>query len=317
MAKRAILYIDLLGVQKLWASGGADEVRHRLVEFNEFITDQITFLSADLHREGDYTVVLAGDSVSVICEDFRQAIGIGTHLFTQAFYDTKKRDRPLWFRGAIGGWHNQYLTVNTKPITARGIHVGTQYQMENDYLGVLALEKSGFKGMRLLVSRRVIDDRDPEYQRDWPCPDSENSLGIVTRLHECTYPEDEYADVLWMADAEQHYRNLKKIMASRFKKATFDPDELVQAAWTRAVFDQVDSLIWSVQSSPRVAAAVASSSFNTPTGSSPVIRADGADDASSSLDSSSAENSERATQDLAVADLAEPPATSRDSTHER
>ena len=47
-----------------------------------------------------------------------------------------------------------------------------------------------------------------------------------------------------MADDEERYEHLKGIMAKRFKNSTGDSDEFVQAAWTRATFDQVDSLIW-------------------------------------------------------------------------
>ena len=202
-------------------------------------------------------MVLSGDSVSVICEDFDQAIGVGIHLFTQAFYDTDKRELPFWLRGAISRWHNQYLTFNSRPIVVvpAGLHVGTQYRNEDDYLTVLALEKSGYKGMRLLVNRGFLADKGLQYQRDWPSQGNGNSLGIVTRLHESNYPEGDYADVLWMADSGHHFSNLSKIISSRFKKATRDPDEFAQAAWTRVVFDQVNSLIWAVKHTPRVVAA--------------------------------------------------------------
>lgn len=203
------------------ADGGAKGVRGRVQEFNDFLCDQITYLTPELHRQGDYTVVLAGDSVSVLCEDFDQAVGIGIHLFTQAFYDTKKRELPFWFRGSIAGWHNQSLTVNTNNIIAGGLHVGTQYKNEDDYLDVLALEKSGYKGMRLVIDRKLLDSKGAQYKRSWPTQGKGSDLGIITRLVECPYPSGgDYADILWMADTEPHYHKLRDIMASRFKKAT-------------------------------------------------------------------------------------------------
>jgi hypothetical protein len=54
-----------------------------------------------------------------------------------------------------------------------------------------------------------------------------------------------------MADSQKHHLNLKNLMAKRFKRATGDTDELTQAAWTRAVFDQVDSLIWLVRTTSK------------------------------------------------------------------
>jgi hypothetical protein len=227
----------------MWAGDGASGVKKRIQEFNEFAIEQINYLPGVLHREGEYTVILSGDSVCVMCQDFDQAIGIGCHLMVQAFYDTNKRSQPFWLRGAISSWRNQYLTLNTQPIQAKGIQIGTQYAPEDDYLAVLALEKSGFRGMRLVVDRSILPENGWGFQRQWE--GFKKSLGYVTQLKECTYPAGgDYADVLWMMDTEERYNHLKGIMAHRFKTSTRDQDEFVQASWTRAVFDQVDSLIW-------------------------------------------------------------------------
>ena len=243
MAKTAILFIDLLGVQKMWSQEGAVSVKRRIEEYNDFVLQQVNYLPSELHRDGDYTVILAGDSTSVMCEDYDQAIGIGIHLFVQAYYATDKVESPFWLRGAIARWSNQYLTVNTVPIQAKGIQIGTQYKNEDEYLAVLALEKSGFRGMRLVVDRSLLPDYGRPYQRNWP--GFKRPLGIITRLRECTYPPgDDYGDVLWMAESEKQYNQLNGIMAARFKRSTKDPDEFVQASWTRATFDQVDSLVW-------------------------------------------------------------------------
>jgi hypothetical protein len=150
---------------------------------------------------------------------------------------------PFWLRGAISQWANQYLPVNTRPITAKGLQVGTQYVTEYDYLLALALEKSGFKGMRLIIDSTVLPDHGRVHQRRWS--GFQRPLGIIARLRECNYPAgSDYADVLWMADEETRFGHLRGIMAKRFKESTHDPDELMQAAWTRAVFDQTDTLVW-------------------------------------------------------------------------
>jgi hypothetical protein len=207
------------------------------------VFSQINYLTADLHREGEYTVVLTGDSVSVLCQDFDQAIGIGTHLFSQAFYAVDRFSSPLWLRGAIGRWSNQYLTVNTMPVRAKNLQVGTCYENEEEFLAVLALEKSGFRGMRLIIDRSFLADCSIQHEQKWET--FERPLFTVTRLRDCTYPlGDAFGDVLWMTASQEHYDRLKGIMSKRFKRSTADPDEFAQAAWTRAVFDQVDSLIW-------------------------------------------------------------------------
>lgn len=243
MANKAVLYIDLLGVQNIWKAGGAEAVHDRIEEFNAFIQEQLNYLPSAIHREGEYTVILTADSVSIMCQEYDQAIGIGTHLFTQAFYATDKVSSPFWLRGAIACWKNQYFPFNTVPISSKGLQIGTRYMLEHDFLSVLALEKSGFRGMRLIIDKRLLPCNGQSFNVEWL--DFKQPLITVTRLNECNYPKGEgYADVLWMAQGEKQYSNLKNIMASRFKKSTADPDEFVQAAWTRATFDQVDTLVW-------------------------------------------------------------------------
>lgn len=242
MANRSILFIDLLGVQKMWRIGGAKAVKSRIQEFHDFIVKQVSYLPNHVHRDAEYTVILTADSVSVMCQDHVQALQIGVHLFEQAFYSTDVYSSPLWLRGVISTWNNQYLPFNTTPIKSKGIQIGTQYVMEDDHLEVLALEKSGFRGMRLLIDESLIQ-QDALIQRQWST--FKRPLRIVTRLKENHYPEGSpYADILWMADTENHYKDFQGIMATRFKRATSDTDELVQASWTRATFDQVQSLIW-------------------------------------------------------------------------
>jgi hypothetical protein len=243
VAKTAILYIDLLGVQRMWMQGGAYAVKNRVEEFHEFVTEQLEWLSHDLHRDGEYTAILSGDSVAVTCQDFDQAIGIGIHLFSQAFYASDRTSSPFWFRGAISRWSNQYLTVNTVPITAKGLQIGTRYVTEDQFLAALALEKSGYRGMRLIVDSSLLQDHGRCHTRQWE--GLRRELRIITPLKDCPYPDGrDFADVLWMADRPDRLDDLNGIMTKRFKRATRDPHEFVQASWTRVVFDQVNTLVW-------------------------------------------------------------------------
>ncbi|WP_457674019.1 hypothetical protein [Thiolapillus sp.] len=245
MSKNAILFIDLLGVQKMWKQGGANAVKERIEQFNEFIVEQTNYLPSSVHRDAEYTLLLSGDSASFMCQDYQQAIEMGIHFFQQAFYATGRYGKALWLRGAISQWGNQYFPFNTEPIQSKDIQVGTKYVLEDDYLGVLALEKSGFRGMRLIIDKALLSCFGRSFTRRWEGFHSD--IGIVTTLRECTYPrEGDFADIIWMAGATQErYDHLKGIMSSRFKGSVHDVDEFAQASWTRVVFDQVDSIIWS------------------------------------------------------------------------
>ena len=133
--------------------------------------------------------------------------------------------------------------MNSEMISANGVSVGTRYTFEEDFLRAIALEKSGFRGMRLIVDKNLVQPVMEEFQAHWD--NFTRPLKLITTLEEFEYPQGgPYCDVLWMIGEERQYDVLKGIMASRFKRCTADPDEFAQAAWTRAVFDQVDSLIW-------------------------------------------------------------------------
>lgn len=245
MAKNVILYVDLLGVQNMWEVGGAIAVKNRIDDFNRLIKRKLNELPPDLHRDGECTFLLEGDSVSVLCQDFTQAIGIGIFVFNQVFFE--KQVKPFWLRGSISRWHNQNQLLNTRPLSARTelktIALGTQYLIEDDYLFALGLEKSGFKGMRLIIDKKFLKDSGREYQRHWT--GFKTDLRYVTRLTEPKlYPQaGSYADILWMTENEEQFKKLEDILEQRFRHSVADSDEFTQASWTRVIFDQVNSLV--------------------------------------------------------------------------
>jgi hypothetical protein len=243
VSQRAILFVDLLGVQKMWLTGGAHGVKARISEFSAFVIQQVNELPPGLQLDGEQSIVVSGDSVSVICRDVEHAIGVGVHLFTQAFFNGRTASSPFWLRGTIGRWLSTDLTiVRSVPIRAGSQLVGTHFINEDDLLGVLALEKSGFRGMRLILDGTMIS-REQLFNRTWD--GFKRPLRTITRLKDCTYPEGAgYVDVLWMASSEDQYNRLRGIMDGRFGKSARDQEEFTQAAWTQLVFNSVETLIW-------------------------------------------------------------------------
>ena len=247
--KRAVLFIDVLGVQKMWKSGGAEAVRDRIDEFHRFVSTQLTYLPDSVHRDAEYSVIVSGDSVAIMCQDVQQAAEIGIHLFGQAFYATAGARFPFWLRGAISKWSNQGSPINTTPVFSKGVRVGSAESMEQDYLKVLALEKSGYKGMRLIVEKELSREASATCQASWN--DFKRPLPLIASLKGMSYPEGtEYCDVLWMAAHELSYGHFKGIMTERYMTSFRDTDEMVQAGWTRAIFDLVDSFVWSCRTYP-------------------------------------------------------------------
>src|SRR3972149_9687962 len=134
MPKSAVLYIDLLGVQNLWASGGSTAVSLRINAFQRLVQRVIEEIPREAPGIHDYTVLLYGDAVTVLCENVKQAIELGIHFFVKSTFDeVNNRERPFWLRGAISTWRNHPGTGNTIDILLNDMTVGSNYIMEPDY----------------------------------------------------------------------------------------------------------------------------------------------------------------------------------------
>ena len=151
MARCGFVYIDLLGVQKMWQLGGANAVKSNDPRICELIKEQLTYLPQQSFRDGDFTIMTLSDSVAITCQDLiKPSESQATCLNNASIIPTEVRLR-FGLRGVISSWHNQNMVFNTESIQLREISVGTEYKLEDDYLQAIALEKSGFKGMRLII----------------------------------------------------------------------------------------------------------------------------------------------------------------------
>lgn len=241
MAKRAVLFVDLLGVQKMWSGGGVNAVTKRIDEFNVFMLRTFETLPQELSRDHEFSISMSGDSFAVPCQDFEQAIRIGRYLFQQAFYDSDKRPQPFWIRGVVSSWNNESDTFDKRDIQVGGMSIGAHYVNHPSYMRALAMEKSGFKGMRLVIEPVLLGDAKSQYHSVWP--EMKCEIFLISRLANAIYPaKSTYEDILWMAFDEGDYKVLAGIMQKRFRRSSRDTDELLQAAATRLVFDEVSAI---------------------------------------------------------------------------
>jgi hypothetical protein len=114
-------------------------------------------------------------------------------------------------------------------------------------LDAIAIEKSGFKGMRLLVEHKLIT---PEIRAEFKQPLGHLNFIPLSKLKSSTYPtrlNDAFSDYLWMGSIDREdFEELRKIMALRLRLAAGEPEEFVQAAATQVVFHECAAILNSI-----------------------------------------------------------------------
>ncbi len=109
------------------------------------------------------------------------------------------------------------------------------------------MEKSGFKGMRLLVNLELVTTH---VQNEMRLAFGKRTLIPFRRLNYSYYPErvsEGYTDFLWMAcQSEEEWQDRTLRMTSRLRYAARDEEELAQAAATQIVFHECAAIRQSV-----------------------------------------------------------------------
>src|SRR5262245_43358236 len=192
----------------------------------------------------------------LVCSSVLSALSIAKHLYITAFTTKNHPDFPrLWFRGCIVPFaEGTFLRRESRLNRPTGnLKV---YSYSTEALNAISVEKSGFKGMRMLVRSEIVTTEDLEAIR---IPFDNNSLIPVTRLRYFGYPklsDEKYLDFLWMACKEDSdWYNLNRHMTSRLRFSSHDTEEFAQAAATQVVFHECAALKRSVFGRAKRAAA--------------------------------------------------------------
>jgi len=120
---------------------------------------------------------------------------------------------------------------------------------DRDLFDAIAIEKSGIKGMRLLVAKSLVtQDVSKRFSLDLEYL----HLNRFKTLRNCHYGpqvDGTYLDFLWMVtDGEKERREMELLMSTRFRLSAKDPEEFAQAAATQLVFLEADAIIGSMLS---------------------------------------------------------------------
>jgi hypothetical protein len=245
-----ILFIDLLGARARWSAGGVPSSIAVLERFTRFM---ISAAREDLPHIIDGGIET--DSAAFVCDHPFPALRIATRAFQRAWdAPTDRGGMRLWLRGAIVQDRGAVLRTE-RPASGAASQIRI-VQYSREFFDAVAVEKSGFKGMRLLVRSEVLTIAQ---RRQLAIPIEAHAVVPFKRLRNSTYPKgpsEDLMDFLWMYGeaADDTWQSNQIAMSRRLRQSASHAEEFAQAAATQVVFHEADAILRTQKSHARRAA---------------------------------------------------------------
>lgn len=238
---RALLCIDRLGTKARIRDGGAAAAAVWFDDFADLVLDTVATIdcSRDVHGE------IEADWCALHCPTVESALALGRRVFRRAWFEPQRADdERLWLRGCVTTGADAVLVRRgASEAELPGI---TRHAFAPDVLQALAVLRSGFRGMRLLVADDLLGDA---LRGAFRIP--LGRLGVIPfrKMNHTPYPArlgGAFQDFLWMADTGQEWHHYALRMKQRLLWAAHDAAECRQAAATQIVFHECDAILGSV-----------------------------------------------------------------------
>lgn len=234
---KTLLFVDLLGARARWRSGGIEGSRDA---FNRFTKLMIHAARPDM------TAVIDGaietDSCALLCETPHVALRIAGRAFNRAFdMEAQRTGFRLWLRGAVVP--SEAPSLRTERAAGGSAKQLSIFVYSHELLDAVSVEKSGFKGMRLLVRDSLVTEG---LKNDFALSFGHLNMHTLRRLRHSAYSSngDGLHDYLWPAASDPDvWREKQMTMSRRLRDSNSDPEEFAQAAATQVVFHEVAALL--------------------------------------------------------------------------
>lgn len=236
--KPAVLFVDLLGARNKWQTGGVASATKAFNHFSRMVIRSLGTVDPKAIIDGG----IETDAAMFSFESAFVALQVARTLFQAAFKIEKDSKSPrLWLRGSLVlGESGQAIRKESHP---RGplSHLGI-VTYSKPALDAISIEKSGFKGMRLLVMEDVVDDdlwKSLTYNYD------NYYFSPIKILKYSSHPKvkKNFYDFLWMVHQDESmWRELDLYMTYRLRYSANNPEEFAQAAATQVVFHECTAL---------------------------------------------------------------------------
>lgn len=240
-----ILFVDMLGARRRWQSGGVSESMLAFYRFKTMVNVAARRAPPGEVLDG----VIETDAAMLVCQTTVEAARVAQRLYLGAFLARMNPTTPRhWFRACIVP-HVAGEFLRSGDALRDPVEKITAFRYSNSALEAVSVEKSGFKGMRVLVNAELIDGT---VQAQLKIPFNTHTLIPFRKLNYSEYPAriaGQYTDFLWMAcQSDSAWHDLTLRMTTRLRYAARDAEELAQAAATQIVFHECGAIRQSVVS---------------------------------------------------------------------
>ena len=234
-----LLFIDMLGVRARWHLGGRESVEKAFSRFHSIIIEAIQTRDRGKVLHGG----IEADSAAIICSSAKTAVYIGRNAFRIAFRSARSpNDERLWLRGVIVP-ANEADPLKTERPLASDLDQIKVAEYSTSLLEAISAEKSGVKGMRLLIGGGLSKK---EIQRAYGLNIHGAYFCPIRRPQTLSYPSrlKGYRDILWMASAkEDKWKEMQRTMSYRLKWSAANADEFIHAAVTQVLFNHWEGIL--------------------------------------------------------------------------
>jgi hypothetical protein len=236
-----VTFIDLLGVRARWHEGGRESAETAFEQLETLVRETLAELAPKSLRDG----AIETDSAAIVFESTQEALVFIQALFSAAFLAPKKAsDERLWIRGTVTAIQRHPLR---RAVQLAGHPKIKVFRLDGGLLDAIAVEKSGFKGMRIVVEEKLLTQAVRDH---FAVQAGSRTLLPFRALTNSFYPRriaNVYEDFLWMARPEEaEWRRLKRSMSARLRWSARNSEEFVQAASTQVVFDETVAIFRSL-----------------------------------------------------------------------
>lgn len=244
---QALLFIDMLGVRSRWHESGRAGVERAVEKFHHLVREAAGKSGFAEQLEGG----MESDSVALICPHTEAAVKIGCIAFTSAFMQPESFDQErLWLRGVIAPSASEEALRSRNVVPAMG--TVERHSFSGGMLDAIAVEKSGFKGMRLLIADVLVT---AELCAQFRRPRGNLNIVPFKKLRYSQYPTrvaESFQDVLWMDSRNGEGAIDERLrMEQRLRWSARVAEEFVQAAATQVVFHEYSAVEFSVSARGR------------------------------------------------------------------
>lgn len=236
-----VVFVDILGVRSRWHLGGRESAEKAFARLRALVTEALRNVGATSIETGG----IETDSAALVFSSATSAAVFVRTLFRFAFEKwSQQPEERMWLRGVVTSSEPGLLRRES---VLAGFERVRLYDLETGLLDAIAVEKSGFKGMRVVIENQLVNDA---LRRDFRIHIKNQTFFPFRKLRHSAYPAriaEEYQDFLWMVkESRDEWEEAKRTMSHRLRTCARNPEEFLQAGATQVVFNEADEIIRSL-----------------------------------------------------------------------